>query len=143
LNLALSGGRQVDGAIASLFALEQICRSPKIREAQQGGKLTVLFDSSIRTGSDIMKALALGAQAILCGSLFPQFIWFAKKTSRIRHCLVARPWVYGLAISGQAGVEEVIKSVLADLDVTMGLSGYSRLDEIIGKGEAIAIKQKL
>jgi lactate 2-monooxygenase len=58
-------------------------------------------------------------------------------------CLVARPWVYGLAISGQAGIEEVIKSTLADLDVTMGLSGYATLCQIVGKGEAIAIKQKL
>ena len=64
-HLFFSGGRQVDGAIASLFALERICQSPKIRQAQQDGKLTVLFDSGIRTGSDIMKALALGAQAIL------------------------------------------------------------------------------
>jgi len=60
------GGRQVDGAIASLFALEQICMSPKIRAAQKSKKFTVLFDSGVRTGSDIMKALALGAQGILC-----------------------------------------------------------------------------
>jgi lactate 2-monooxygenase len=78
LSFALSGGRQVDGAVASLFALEQICRSPKIREAQQGGKLTVLFDSGIRTGSDIMKALALGAQAILCQSPVSSFVQFVQ-----------------------------------------------------------------
>jgi hypothetical protein len=60
------GGRQVDGAIPSLLALEMIMKSPKIKAAQQSEKLTILFDSGIRTGSDIIKALALGAQAVLC-----------------------------------------------------------------------------
>ncbi|RXW23804.1 hypothetical protein EST38_g2070 [Candolleomyces aberdarensis] len=59
------GGRQVDGAIPSLYALEQIMKSEKIRTAQRCGVLTVLFDSGIRTGSDIIKAIALGAQAVL------------------------------------------------------------------------------
>lgn len=58
------GGRQVDGAIPSLYALESITKSPKIREAQKTGKLTILFDSGIRTGPDMFKALALGAQAV-------------------------------------------------------------------------------
>jgi isopentenyl diphosphate isomerase/L-lactate dehydrogenase-like FMN-dependent dehydrogenase len=61
----MSGGRQVDGAISSLFALETIMKSPTIKAAQSSGKLTILFDSGIRTGSDIIKALALGAQAVL------------------------------------------------------------------------------
>lgn len=60
-----SGGRQVDGAIPALYALEQIMKSEKIRSAQRCGVLTVLFDSGIRTGSDIIKAIALGAQAVL------------------------------------------------------------------------------
>jgi lactate 2-monooxygenase len=55
----------VDGAIPSIIALSNICKSPKIRAAQETNKLTVLFDSGIRTGSDIIKALALGAQGIL------------------------------------------------------------------------------
>ena len=59
------GGRQVDGAISSLSALDKICLSEKVRAAQHSGKFTVLFDSGIRTGSDIIKAIALGAQAIL------------------------------------------------------------------------------
>ena len=59
------GGRQVDGAIASLSALDKICQSPTISAAQKSGKLTILFDSGIRTGSDIIKALALGAQGVL------------------------------------------------------------------------------
>ena len=60
-----AGGRQVDGAVSSLAALEDIMGSPVIRGAQCEGKLTVLFDSGIRTGSDVIKALALGAQAVL------------------------------------------------------------------------------
>ena len=60
-----TGGRQVDGAIPSLYALTSIMTSAKIKEAQLAGKLTILFDSGIRTGSDIIKALALGAQAVL------------------------------------------------------------------------------
>ena len=59
------GGRQVDGAIPTLLALETIMKSPTIKAAQSSGQLTVLFDSGIRTGSDIIKALALGAQAVL------------------------------------------------------------------------------
>lgn len=72
--MILSGGRQVDGAIGSLDALYKIGLSEKVRAAQKSGKFTVLFDSGIRTGSDIIKALALGAQAILCKyiELIPQ-----------------------------------------------------------------------
>ena len=90
------GGRQVDGAIASLDAL------PGIAEAV-GDRLTVLFDSGIRTGSDIVKAIALGADAVLIG----------------------RPFLYGLALGGQAGVEHVLRSLLAELDLTVALSGHS------------------
>ncbi len=90
------GGRQVDGAIASLDAL------PSIAEAV-GDDLTVLFDSGIRSGSDVLKALALGADAVLLG----------------------RPYVWGLALEGQQGVETVLKMILADLDLTMALCGYT------------------
>lgn len=89
------GGRQVDGAIAALDAL------PGIAEAV-GDRVEVLFDSGIRTGADIVKALALGAKAVLVG----------------------RPWVYGLALGGQDGVRHVLRSLLADLDLTMALSGH-------------------
>ena len=61
-----TGGRQIDGSISSLVALERIRKSQKVREAQASGKLTLLFDSGIRTGSDIFRALALGAQGVLC-----------------------------------------------------------------------------
>ncbi len=90
------GGRQVDGAIASLDAL------PPIAEAV-GDDLTVLFDSGIRGGSDIIKALALGADAVLLG----------------------RPYIWGLALEGRQGVETVLKMILADLDLTMALCGYT------------------
>jgi lactate 2-monooxygenase len=95
------GGRQVDGAIASLDAL------PPIAEAV-GGELTVLFDSGIRSGADVLKALALGADAVCLG----------------------RPYVWGLALGGQAGVETVLKMVLAELDLTMALCGLSQPSEI-------------
>lgn len=60
------GGRQVNGAVASLSALVDIMQSPVIRAAQAEGKFTILLDSGIRTGSDVIKALALGAQGVLC-----------------------------------------------------------------------------
>ena len=95
------GGRQVDGAVASLDVL------PLIAEAV-GDQLTILFDSGIRTGSDIVKAIALGADAVCIG----------------------RPYLYGLALGGQAGVEHVMKSLLAEMDLTVGNSGYSSVHEL-------------
>ena len=93
-------GRQVDGAIGSLDAL------PGLVEA--AGDLPVLFDSGVRTGADAVKALALGAAAVL----------------------LARPWVYGLGLAGQAGVEHVLRSFLADLDLQLGLSGHASLGDL-------------
>ncbi|KAL9011031.1 MAG: hypothetical protein Q9173_004087 [Seirophora scorigena] len=81
------GGRQLDGAIGSLEVL------PEIVEAV-GDKLTVLFDSGVRTGADVIKALCLGAKGVLIG----------------------RPWVYGLGIAGRQGARDVLKGILADLD---------------------------
>ena len=95
------GGRQVDGAIGSLDAL------PAIAEAV-GGELAILFDSGVRSGADVLKALALGADAVCLG----------------------RPFVWGLALDGQAGVETVLKMVLAELDLTMALCGLTRPAEI-------------
>jgi lactate 2-monooxygenase len=88
------GGRQVDGAIASLDAL------PGIVEAV-GDELEILFDSGIRTGADVLKAIALGAESVLVG----------------------RPWVYGLALGGADGVRHVLRCLLADLDIGLALSG--------------------
>jgi lactate 2-monooxygenase len=95
------GGRQIDGAIASLDAL------PAIIDAVGDG-LTVLLDSGIRSGADVFKALALGAHAVLVG----------------------RPYLWGLALDGQSGVEAVLRGLLAELDLTMTLSGFTRASEI-------------
>ena len=90
------GGRQVDGAIGSLDALPPIAGAA-------GEELAILFDSGIRGGSDVLKALALGADAVCLG----------------------RPYIWGLALEGQEGVEKVLKMVLAELDLTMALCGYT------------------
>jgi lactate 2-monooxygenase len=90
------GGRQVDGAIAALDAL------PGIAGALQG-KIPVLFDSGIRHGADAIKALALGARAVLLGRLY----------------------LWGLAIAGEQGVRDVVQNFLADFDLTLGLSGLN------------------
>ncbi len=88
------GGRQVDGAIGALDAL------PGVVDAV-AGEVPVLFDSGIRTGADAIKALALGANAVLLG----------------------RPYVWGLALAGEEGVRHAVRSLLADLDITLGLMG--------------------
>lgn len=54
--------------------------------------------------------------------------------------LVARPYMYGLAAGGQAGVEQVLKTILADLEITMGLSGYKNLQEIQGQRDKIVVR---
>jgi isopentenyl diphosphate isomerase/L-lactate dehydrogenase-like FMN-dependent dehydrogenase len=95
------GGRQVDGAIASLDAL------PTIAEAA-GDELTILLDSGVRSGADVLKSLALGADAVLLG----------------------RPYLWGLALGGSEGVEAVLRMLLADLDLTMALSGYRSPGEL-------------
>ncbi len=94
------GGRQVDGAIASLDAL------PSVVDAARG--LAVLFDSGIRCGADIAKALALGADAVLIG----------------------RPYVHGLAVAGEEGVHHVLRSLLGDLDLQVGLAGYASVADL-------------
>lgn len=95
------GGRQVDGAIGALDAL------PAVREAV-GPEFPVLFDSGIRSGADVFKALALGADAACLG----------------------RPFVWGLALGGQAGVEHVLRCLLAELDLTLALSGYTTIEQV-------------
>jgi len=95
------GGRQVDGAVAALDMLPEIA-------AAVGDRLDVLFDSGVRTGADVVKALALGAKAVLLG----------------------RPYVYGLGLAGEDGVRHVVRSILADLDLTVGLSGNRTLADL-------------
>ncbi|KAF1990209.1 FMN dependent dehydrogenase [Aulographum hederae CBS 113979] len=94
------GGRQQDGGAASLTML------PKIAEAV-GDKIEIIFDSGIRCGADIVKALALGAKMVLIG----------------------RPYIYGLALGGESGVSHVIRSLLGDLDLTLHLSGIPSVDK--------------
>ncbi|OLV19896.1 lactate 2-monooxygenase [Deinococcus marmoris] len=94
------GGRQIDGEVGSLTML------PRVVEA--AGDLPVLLDSGVRTGADVAKAMALGARAVLLG----------------------RPYAYGLALAGQAGVQEVIRNVVAEFDLTLGLLGAHSAREL-------------
>ncbi|MEA2293891.1 MAG: lactate 2-monooxygenase [Solirubrobacteraceae bacterium] len=95
------GGRQVDGAISTIAAL------PAVAGAVDG-RIPVLLDGGVRGGSDVFKALALGARAVMIG----------------------RPYAYGLAIAGEDGVREVLRNLAADFDLTMGLSGCRAVGEI-------------
>jgi isopentenyl diphosphate isomerase/L-lactate dehydrogenase-like FMN-dependent dehydrogenase len=95
------GGRQVDGAIASIDALPAVV-------AAVGDRVPVLLDSGIRGGADAFRALALGARAVLIG----------------------RPYVYGLALAGEEGVREVIRNFRAEFDLTMGLAGCASVREL-------------
>ncbi len=95
------GGRQVDGARAALDNLLDVTEA-------LDGRSEVLFDSGIRGGSDVVIALALGARAVLVG----------------------RPWIYGLAIAGEDGVRATLGNLLAELDITLGLSGYATPAEV-------------
>jgi isopentenyl diphosphate isomerase/L-lactate dehydrogenase-like FMN-dependent dehydrogenase len=95
------GGRQVDGAIASLDAL------PPIVDAVPDD-FPILLDSGVRSPADAFKAIALGARAVLLG----------------------RPYVWALALGGEEGVATFLKGFLAELDLTLALSGYSSFDEV-------------
>jgi lactate 2-monooxygenase len=95
------GGRQVDGAIGALDALPAVAGAV-------GSRMTVLFDSGIRGGADMVKALALGAQAVLVG----------------------RPYVYGLALGGEGGVRHVLRALRNDFELTMRLAGIASLGEV-------------
>jgi len=95
------GGRQVDGAIGAIEALPEIVQAVN-------GQVPVLFDSGVRGGADVFKALALGATAVGIG----------------------RPYCYALALNGQAGVEEFLSNWLADFELTMGLAGCKNVAEV-------------
>jgi lactate 2-monooxygenase len=95
------GGRQVDGGIAALDALVSVVNAV-------GSRVPVLMDGGIRGGADAFRALALGARAVGVG----------------------RPYAYGLALAGETGVREVISNLMAELELTMALSGCRSLDEI-------------
>jgi len=95
------GGRQLDGAIGALDTLAGIADAV-------GDKTTILFDSGIRRGADVFKAMALGAKAVL----------------------IARPYAYALALGGEQGVKEVVGNLLADVDLTLGLAGCTSWAEV-------------
>lgn len=102
------GGRQVDRAVGALETL------PAILQAVDG-RAAVLFDSGVRTGADAALALALGADAVLLG----------------------RPFAYGLALGGEDGVRHVLRSVLAELDLTLALSGFGALASLRAAKDAV------
>ena len=95
------GGRQLDGAIGAIEALPRVAR-------EVGERTTILFDSGIRRGADVFKALALGARAVLLG----------------------RPYCYGLAIGGEEGVRTVLENLVADIELTLGLAGCASVGDV-------------
>lgn len=103
------GGRQLDGALSTIRAL------PSIVEAADG--LEVLLDGGVRRGTDIVKALALGASGVLLG----------------------RAYVWGIAAGGEAGAARVIQLLADEIDVTLALMGLSSVNELKRRGrEALA-----
>ncbi|OBK47832.1 alpha-hydroxy-acid oxidizing protein [Mycobacterium kubicae] len=95
------GGRQVDSVIGAADALADVA-------AAVGGRIPIIFDSGIRCGADIVKALALGADAVTVG----------------------RPHIYGLALAGRQGVTEVLQNLIAELDLLLALAGVRAIDEL-------------
>jgi L-lactate dehydrogenase (cytochrome) len=95
------GGRQLDGAPSSISAL------PRIVDVL-GGEIEIMFDGGIRSGQDVLRALALGA----------------------RSCLIGRAYIFGLAAGGQAGVAKAIEVIRNELDVSMALCGVNSIREI-------------
>jgi len=101
VGVSTHGGRQVDGSVTAIEAL------PEIAEAV-GDEVPITFDSGVRRGADMFKALALGADTVLLG----------------------RPYAYGLAIDGASGVRTVLENLVAEFDLTMGLAGHDDAAEI-------------
>ena len=95
------GGRNLDTAPASIEALPRVV-------ARVAGRMPVLFDGGIRRGTDVLKALAFGASAVMIG----------------------RPYVYGLAVAGAAGVTAVVEILRRELEQAMALTGVSSMDAV-------------
>jgi len=95
------GGRQVDGAVATMDVLSAIVEAVR-------GRVPILLDSGVRSGADVFRALALGADAVGLG----------------------RPYVWGLAAGGEEGVREVIRNLRADFDLTLALAGCASVGDI-------------
>lgn len=95
------GGRQLDGAISAIAAL------PAVTQAV-AGRVPVILDGGVRRGADVLKAIALGAAA----------------------CMIGRPWLYGLAAGGEAGVDRALTILHDEIDVALGLLGRTSLSQI-------------
>lgn len=95
------GGRQLDGSVSALHALKKVAEEVK-------GRFPIGFDSGIRSGSDIFKALALGADFVQLG----------------------RPILWGMALDGENGIRHVLKTMLADLDLHVRLSGCTSIQDV-------------
>ena len=95
------GGRQLDGGRSTISVL------PEIADAV-GADLEVLVDGGVRSGQDVMRALALGAKA----------------------CMIGRAYVHGLGAAGEQGVAKAIDLIRKEFEVTMGLTGVVRVEEI-------------
>jgi len=104
------GGRQANGGIATIDLLEDVVKA--------AGNMPVLFDSGIRSGTDAVKALALGARAVGVG----------------------RPYTYGLALGGAEGAAWVLRSILAEADLLMAVNGYPTLADVRAAGARRAIR---
>ncbi len=98
------GGRQANGGIAAIDMLPDVVAA--------SGDVPVLFDSGIRSGTDVIKALALGATAVGVG----------------------RPYLYGLALGGAAGAEHVLRCILAEADLLMAVNGYPTVEAVRAAG---------
>lgn len=98
------GGRQANGGIAALDMLADVVAA--------AGDTPVLFDSGVRSGSDVIKALALGARAVGIG----------------------RPWLYGLALDGAEGAAHVLRCILAEADLLMAVNGCPTIDAVRAGG---------
>ncbi len=95
------GGRQANGGLPALDCLPGVAGAA-------GADVPVIFDSGVRSGPDVLTALALGASAVAVG----------------------RPYAYGLAVGGQAGIEHVLRCLLAEIDLTMAIDGYPRVSDL-------------
>ncbi|KAJ7272593.1 oxidoreductase [Mycena haematopus] len=104
------GGRQIDGEITTMDALADIRTSSLVRTAQAEGNFTVFLDSGVRTGTDVLKAVALGADAVF----------------------LARAYLWASCVGGTDGVGQLIHQTMAEIDVTLGLLGYTSLDDLRG-----------
>ncbi|MGR6967129.1 alpha-hydroxy-acid oxidizing protein [Geodermatophilus sp. URMC 61] len=101
LVVSTHGGRQVDRSLSALDALPDVV-------AAVGDRAPVLLDSGVRSGADVLTAVALGARAVLLG----------------------RPFAWGLALAGEEGVRQVVSDVLGEFDLTLGLSGHTSVDQL-------------